>query len=78
MMPKDKAPHRPNADIPGGHGEGERDAWDRERYGSRQDEDRGDYGSGWDRRQHEYGAGQDEEPAASDTEAPGARRDPAT
>jgi hypothetical protein len=62
---------------PGGHGEGERDAWDRDRYGSRQGEDRGDYGSGWDREGQEYGEGQDDEPAASDTETPGAPRDPA-
>lgn len=61
---------------PGGHGEGERDAWDRERYGSRQDEDREDYGSGWDREGREYGEGQEDEPGASDTGTPGARRDP--
>ncbi len=60
----------------GGHGEGEREPWDRERYGSLQDEDREDYGSGWDRQGHEYGAGQDEEPAASDTEVPGEPRAP--
>lgn len=64
---------------PGGHGEGERDAWDRDRYGSRQgEEDRGEYGSGWDRSAHEYGQGQEDEPAASDTETPGKPRDPAT
>ena len=63
---------------PGGHGEGEDVPWDRERYGSRLDEDVEDYGSGWDRAGHEYGAGQDEEPAASDTEAPGKPRAPET
>lgn len=65
-------------DPPGGHGEGERDAWDRERYGSLQDEDREDYGSGWDREGREYGEGQDDEPGASDTETPGQPRAPAT
>ena len=55
---------------PGGHGEGERDAWKREQYGSRTDEDRREYGSGWDREGHEYGRGQDDEPAASESEAP--------
>jgi hypothetical protein len=70
VMPQDpKAP-------PGGHGEGERDAWERRRYGSLTDEDRVGYGSGWGRGEHEYGAGQDEEPAASDTEVPGAHRNP--
>jgi len=57
-------------DPPGGHGEGERDAWERERYGSQQGEDRREYGSGWDREAHEYGQGQDDEPAASDPDAP--------
>jgi hypothetical protein len=76
MQQRDKL-RRPEGDIPGGHGEGEFDAWDRDRYGSRTDEDRADYGSGWDRGGHEYGAGQDDEPAASDTEHPGAPRDPA-
>lgn len=61
---------------PGGHGEGERDAWDRDRYGSRQGEDREDYGSGWDRERQEYGEGQEEEPAASDTQTPGEPRNP--
>jgi hypothetical protein len=59
----------------GGHGEGERIAWDRRRYGSQADEDRQDYGSGWDHRDG-YGAGQDDEPAASDTAVPGRPRDP--
>ncbi|MBU1378387.1 MAG: hypothetical protein KKE02_06115 [Alphaproteobacteria bacterium] len=59
-------------DPPGGHGEGERDAWDRDRYGSRQGEDRGEYGSGWDRRIDDYGKGQDGEPGASDPDAPDA------
>lgn len=65
-------------DPPGGHGEGERDAWDRDRYGSRQGEDRGEYGSGWDRDAGEYGEGQDAEPGASDSETPGKPRDPPT
>lgn len=65
-------------DPPGGYGEGERDAWDRERYGSLQDEDREDYGSGWDREGREYGEGQDDEPGASDTETPGEPRAPVT
>ena len=65
-------------DPPGGHGEGERDAWDRDRYGSLKDEDREDYGSGWDREGREYGEGQDDEPGASDTETPGEPRAPAT
>lgn len=55
---------------PGGHGEGEWDAWDRDRYGSLKDEDRPEYGSGWDRRRREYGRGQDDEPAASKSELP--------
>ena len=76
-MHQDDKRRRPNCDMPGGHGEGERDAWDRDRYGSQTDEDRADYGSGWDRRGHEYGAGQDDEPAVSDTARPGAPRDPA-
>lgn len=63
---------------PGGHGEGEREPWDRDRYGSRQDEDREDYGSGWDREGCEYGEGQADEPDASDTETPGKARDPTT
>ncbi len=50
---------------PGGHGEGEREPWDRERYGSRQDEDREDYGSGFDRESGEYGEGQEDGPGAS-------------
>ena len=63
---------------PGGHGEGDRDAWDRERYGSQTDEDRSEYGSGWDRETREYGEGQEDEPGASNTETPGQKRDPAT
>lgn len=62
--PKD--PHAP----PGGHGEGEHHAWDRDRYGSVKSEDRGEYGSGWDRDRHEYGRGQDDEPAASQSDEP--------
>ena len=60
---------------PGGHGEGEREPWDRDRYGSRQDEDREDYGSGWDREGREYGEGQDDELGASDA---GTAEPPAT
>jgi hypothetical protein len=66
MMPQDRKPKGPR----GGHGEGDWDAWDRDRYGSRQDEDRPEYGSGWDRKRHEYGRGQDDEPAASQTDTP--------
>jgi len=65
-MPQD----RKRKGLPGGHGEGGWDAWDRDRYGSRQDEDRPEYGSGWDRKRHEYGRGQDDEPAASQTDTP--------
>jgi hypothetical protein len=64
-MPRPRKPQEP----PGGHGEGEFEAWDRDRYGSRTDEDRPEYGSGWDRGGHEYGRGQDDEPGASRTDA---------
>ncbi|MBI1197539.1 MAG: hypothetical protein GC203_06720 [Phenylobacterium sp.] len=69
-MTENDKPATPQPGLaPGGHAEGERDAWNRERYGSRGGEDRADYGSGWDRRGHEYGAGQDEEPSASKHDA---------
>jgi hypothetical protein len=42
----------------GGRGEGEREAWRRDRYGSRFDQDRTNYGSGYDRQGGEYGRGQ--------------------
>jgi hypothetical protein len=43
----------------GGRGEGEDEAWRRDRYGSRFDQDRTSYGSGYDRDQGGYGRGQE-------------------
>lgn len=65
--------HSDPKDLPGGHGEGEREPWDRERYGSRQDEDREEYGSGFDPDTQDYGDGQDDEPAVSNRDAPAPR-----
>ncbi|HVI30794.1 hypothetical protein [Phenylobacterium sp.] len=42
----------------GGSGEGEREPWRRDRYGSRFDQDRTGYGSGYDRDTGGYGRGQ--------------------
>lgn len=42
----------------GGSGEGEREPWRRDRYGSRFDQDRAGYGSGYDREGGGYGRGQ--------------------
>jgi hypothetical protein len=43
----------------GGSGEGEREPWRRDRYGSLYDQDRAGYGSGYDRERGGYGGGQE-------------------
>ncbi|MCR5880649.1 hypothetical protein [Phenylobacterium sp. J367] len=59
----------------GGHGEGEGQAWQRERYGSRHDQDRTNYGSGYDRERGGYGAGQAYGADRTDDRAYGSRAD---